>query len=112
MPRLRRVHAGAQARNGKGDAYAHRKRCHPGAIERRWTRELVISAMLEWREQYGRLLSSYDWSRSHARLRGGSALRRLEDGWWPSASVINAVFETWAEARYAAEACVAADRPA
>ncbi|MGZ6588882.1 MAG: hypothetical protein ACXVHX_31960 [Solirubrobacteraceae bacterium] len=24
-------------RNGKGDAYAYCKACHPGAIERRWT---------------------------------------------------------------------------
>ena len=30
-----------QPRNGKGDAYAYCKRCHPGAIERRWTQELV-----------------------------------------------------------------------
>ena len=28
-----------QPRNGKGDAYAYCKACHPGAIERRWTRE-------------------------------------------------------------------------
>src|SRR5438067_10702691 len=63
-----------QPRNGKGDAYAYCKACHPGAIERFWTRELVISAMLEWRERYGRLPSSYDWSRSHARRRGGQAL--------------------------------------
>ena len=34
-----------QPRNGKGDAYAYCKRCHPGAIQRRWTRDLVISAM-------------------------------------------------------------------
>ena len=27
-----------QPRNGKGDAYAYCKACHPGAIERRWTR--------------------------------------------------------------------------
>jgi hypothetical protein len=27
-----------QPRNGKGDAYAYCKRCHLGAIERRWTR--------------------------------------------------------------------------
>ena len=98
-----------RARNGKGDAYAFCKRCHPGAIERRWTRELVRLAMLEWRERYGRLPSSYDWSRTHARWRGGSALRRLEDGRWPSASVISALFGTWAEARHAAVACVAAD---
>ena len=98
-----------QPRNGKGDAYAYCKRCHPGAIERRWTRELVISAMLAWHEHYGRLPSSYDWSRTHARGRGGSALRRLEDGRWPSASVISALFGTWAAARHAAEACVATD---
>ncbi len=47
-----------QPRKGKGDAYAYCKACHPGAIERKWTRELVISAMLEWRERYGRLPSS------------------------------------------------------
>ena len=28
-----------QPRNGKGDAYAYCKACHPGAIERRWTRD-------------------------------------------------------------------------
>src|SRR5205823_13332802 len=59
-----------QPRNGKGDAYAYCKRCHPGAIKRRWTRELVIAAMLAWCEHYGRLPSSYDWSRTHARRRG------------------------------------------
>ena len=42
-----------QPRNGKGDAYAYCKACHPGAIERRWTRERVIGAMLEWRARYG-----------------------------------------------------------
>jgi hypothetical protein len=69
-----------QPRNGKGDAYAYCKRCHPGAIERRWTRELVVSAMLAWRERYGRWPSSYDWSRTHARRRGEQALRRLAGG--------------------------------
>ena len=91
-------------RNGKGDAYAYCKRCHPGAIERKWTRELVIAAMLEWRERYGRLPSSYDWSRTHARRRGEQALRRLEEGHWPAASVVSAVFRTWAAARQAAAA--------
>ena len=28
-------------RNGKGDAYAYCKRCHPGAIAPKWTRERV-----------------------------------------------------------------------
>jgi AraC-like DNA-binding protein len=92
-----------QPRNGKGDAYAYCKRCHPGAIKRKWTPELVISAMLEWRGRYGWLPSSYDWSRTHARRRGGSALRRSNEGSWPPASVVTALFGTWATARRAVE---------
>ena len=88
-----------QPRNGKGDAYAYCKRCHPGAIRRQWTRALVISAMVEWRERYGRLPSSYDWSRTHARRRGGHALDRLAKGDWPAASVVTRLFGTWAAAR-------------
>ena len=38
-----------QPRNGKGDAYAYCKRCHPGAIAPQWTRERVIEAMRAWR---------------------------------------------------------------
>jgi len=34
-----------QPRNGKGDAYAYCHACHPGAIERRWSRERVLEAM-------------------------------------------------------------------
>src|SRR5579864_36490 len=49
-----------QPRHGKGDAYRYSKRCKPGAIERKWTRERVIAAMVEWRGRYGRLPSSYD----------------------------------------------------
>ena len=98
----RRCGAYTQPRNGKGDAYAYCKRCHRGAIERRWTRKLVISAMLEWRERYGLLPSSYDRSRTHARRRGEGALRRLAGGRWPSASLVTAVFGTWAAAREAA----------
>ena len=59
-----------QPRNGKGDAYTYSKAGHPGAIERRWTRERVVAAMGLWRERYGRLPSSYDWSRTHGRRRG------------------------------------------
>jgi hypothetical protein len=91
-----------QPRNSNGDASAYCKRCHPGAIERRCTPELVISAMLEWRERYGPLPSSYDWSRTHARQRGGNALERLAEGEWPAASVVTAPFGTWARARMAA----------
>jgi hypothetical protein len=89
-------------RNGKGDAYAYCKACHPGAIERRWTRERVIDAMLDCRSLYGRLPSSYDWSRTHADRRGGEPLRRLSDGAWPAASVVTARFGTWAAAHVAA----------
>ena len=88
-----------QPRNGKGDAYAYCKACHPGAIERRWTRERVLAAMAEWRSRYGRLPSSYDWSRAHAHRRGGEALERLARGDWPAASVVTRLFGTWAAAR-------------
>jgi AraC-like DNA-binding protein len=93
-----------QPRNGKGDAYAYCKRCHAGAIQRRWSRDGVLAAMAEWRERYGRLPSSYDWSRTHARRRGGEALRRLEAGDWPPASVVTKLFGSWASARRAGEA--------
>jgi AcrR family transcriptional regulator len=91
-----------QPRNGKGDAYAYCKACHPGASERRWTRARVIDAMRAWRELYGRLPSSYDWSRTHARRRGGEALERLAKHEWPSAAVVTEVFGGWAAARTAA----------
>ena len=74
---------------GKGDAYAYCKRCHRGAIKPRWTRELVLKAMCEWRARYGRPPSSYDWSRTHAERRGGAAPRRLNEGEWPAASVVS-----------------------
>jgi hypothetical protein len=93
-----------QPRNGKGDAYAYCKVCHPGAIERRWTRERVLDAMAEWRDRYGRLPSSYDWSATHARRRAGEALRRLKEGEWPPASVVTDVPGSWGEARAGAEA--------
>jgi Sigma-70, region 4 len=94
--------ADTQPRNGKGDAYRYCKRCHPGAIQRKWTRKLVLAAMLEWQKRYGRLQSSYDWSRTHAQRRGGSALKRLNAGEWPSASVVSHVFGSWKAAREAA----------
>jgi AraC-like DNA-binding protein len=90
-----------QPRNGKGDAYAYCKACHPGAIERRWTPGRVLEAMVVWELRYGRLPSSYDWSRTHARRRGGDALRRLNHGCWPSASVVTVVWGSWSAARSA-----------
>jgi hypothetical protein len=91
-----------QPRNGKGDAYAYCKACHPGAIERRWTRQRVLDAMWVWQARHGRLPSSYDWSRTHARRRGGEALARLAEGDWPSTSVVTRTYGTWAAAREAA----------
>ena len=91
-----------QPRNGKGDAYAYCKACHPGAIARRWTRDGVLEAMRDWAVRYGRLPSSYDWSGMHAHRRGGAALERLSAGDWPSASVVTGVFGSWAAARSAA----------
>ena len=93
-----------QPRNGKGDAYRYCKRCRPGATQRKWTRELVTAAMLDWLSSYGRLPSSYDSSRTHARRRGGLALRRLSEEEWPAASVVTALFGTWAAARRMASA--------
>jgi len=90
-----------QPRNGKGDAYAYCKACHPGATAVRWTRERVVAAMREWDDHFGRLPSSYDWSRTHAHRRGGEALSRLAKGEWPSASVVTDRFGTWAAAREA-----------
>ncbi|HEY6399659.1 MAG TPA: hypothetical protein VIX82_19605 [Solirubrobacteraceae bacterium] len=69
-----------QPRNGKGDAHAYCKACHPGAIERRWTSERVLDALREWRARYGRLPSSYDWSRTHAQRRGGRRARAAGEG--------------------------------
>jgi hypothetical protein len=100
-----------QPRNGKGDAYAYCKACHPGAIERRWTSERVLRAMRDWRERYGRLPSAYDWSRTHARQRGGEALKRLDEGRWPSASVVSDAFGSWAAARAAADGPEQGARP-
>ena len=91
-----------QPRNGKGDAYAYCKACHPGAIKRRWTRERVLEAMARLADRYGRLPSSYDWSRTHARRRGGEALERLGGGVWPAASIVTRLFGTWAAASAAA----------
>jgi hypothetical protein len=62
------------------------------AIERRWTPARVLGATLLWELRYGRLPSSYDWSGTHARRRGGEALRRLNERSWPSASVVTAVW--------------------
>jgi transposase len=97
--------APTQPRNGKGDAYEYCKTCHPGAIATEWTAARVREAMRAWQVRYGRLPSSYDWSRTHARRRGGRALERLEDGEWPPASVVGDVYGSWDAARADAFPC-------
>ena len=94
--------AETQPRNGKGDAYAYCKGCHPGAIQPIWTGDRVAEAMCRWLIAFGRLPTSYDWSRTYASRRGGDALTRLASGEWPAASVVTRLFGTWAAARAAA----------
>ena len=90
--------APTQPRNGKGDAYAYCKACHPGAIAPRWTRESVRAAMRAWHDRYGKPPSSYDWSRTHAGRRGAEALARLADGDWPAPATVTDLYGTWAAA--------------
>jgi sigma-70-like protein len=85
-------------RGGKGDAYEYCKRCRPGAIARQWTRERVRDAMRAWRARYGTAPSSYDWSRTHARRRGGEALKRVRAGQWPAPSTVIELYGSWAAA--------------
>jgi AcrR family transcriptional regulator len=87
------------ARGGKGDAFEFCKRCHPGAIAPTRTRGWVRDAMRAWRARYGSPPSSMDWSRTHARRRGGEALKRLRDQDWPSPSTVVDLYGTWAAAR-------------
>jgi hypothetical protein len=86
------------SRGGKGDAYEYCKRCHPGAIAPVRTREWVRDAMRAWAERSGRPPSSTDWSRTHARRRGGEALQRLRDGDWPPSSTVVDLYGSWAAA--------------
>ncbi|MGZ4287326.1 MAG: sigma-70 region 4 domain-containing protein, partial [Solirubrobacteraceae bacterium] len=90
--------APTSARGGKGDAYEYCKRCRPGAIARHWTRERSRDAMRGWRARYGAAPSSYDWSRTHARRRGGEALKRLQAGEWPGPSTVIDLYGSWAAA--------------
>ena len=83
------------ARGGKGDAYQFCKGCHPGAIAPTRTREWVRDAMRAWRQLYGTPPSSTDWSRTHARRRGGDALERLLARDWPAPSTVIDIYGSW-----------------
>jgi AraC-like DNA-binding protein len=90
--------ASTTARGGKDDAYEYCKRCHPGAISREWTRDQVRKALGEWKRLYGELPSSYDWSHTHARRRGGEAPARIEQRRWPAPATVTEVYGSWAAA--------------
>jgi hypothetical protein len=83
------------ARAGKGDAYEYCKRCHPGAIAATRTRDWVRDAMRAWQQPYGRPPSSTDWSRTHARRRGGEALKRFRAQDWPAPSTVIDIHGSW-----------------
>ena len=55
--------------------------------------------MREWHARYGRLPSSYDWSRKHAHRRGGEPFERLSGADWPSATAVTGVYGSWKVAR-------------
>jgi hypothetical protein len=101
--------AATSARNGKGDTYDYCRRCHPGASARRCTRVWVREAMRDWQRRYGGWPSSTDWSRTHARRRGGQALRRWQARDWPAPSTVIELYGSWAAARADA---VTGDEPA
>ena len=84
--------------DGKGRASRHCQRCKPQSVPQ-WTRELVRAAHRRWYERYGFVASSYDWSGTHARRRGGTALARYESGDWPSGPVIRRLYGSAANAR-------------
>jgi hypothetical protein len=58
----------------------------------------VRDTLLAWRDRYGRLPTSYDWSRTHAHRRGGQALARLADGDWPSSATVTDLYRGWTAA--------------
>ena len=90
--------AATSGADGKGRASRRCQRCKPQSVPT-WTRERVRSAHRTWHVRFGFVASSYDWSGTHARRRGGAALERFEAGDWPSGPVIRRLYGTQAAAR-------------
>jgi hypothetical protein len=90
---------GSPTSGGDGKTRA-RRYCqhHQGEARRTWTRERILEAILAWQARYGTPPSSYDWSRTHARRKGGEALQRLQDADWPSPRTVTRLYGTWAAA--------------
>jgi hypothetical protein len=84
--------------DGRGRASRHCQRCKPQSVPRR-VRESVSAAHRRWYERYGFIATTYDWSGTHARRRGGPALARYESGDWPSGPVIRRLYGSVANAR-------------
>ena len=101
--RLRRHAASAAARRPPAPTASAARRATASAASRshapRWTRELVRGAHRFWRERFGFIASSVDWSGTHARRRGGDALERYQSARWPSQSVIRRLYGSPAAAR-------------
>jgi hypothetical protein len=55
--------------------------------------------MRRWQSLYGAAPSSYDWSRTHARARGGAALARLSAEVWPAPATVIDLYGSWAAGR-------------
>ena len=55
-----------------------------------------LSLWCAWRASYGAAPSSYDWSRTHARRRGGKAHKRLQAGERPAPSTVIDLYGSWA----------------
>src|ERR1700749_44119 len=59
----------------------------------RWTREAIITKILEWNERYGEPPCSADWNPSLARWRAQEwRAERYRDGAWPSTNAAKRLF--------------------
>ena len=100
---LRRHAASAAARRPPAPTARAARRATASAASRNRGRagraRRVRGAHRFWRERFGFIASSVDWSGTHARRRGGAALERYRSARWPSQSVIRRLYGTPAAAR-------------
>jgi hypothetical protein len=65
-----------------------------GRRVRRWTRDLIITKILEWNDRYGEPPCSADWNPSLARWRAQEwRAERYRDGIWPSTNAAKRPFD-------------------
>ena len=94
-----RCGAPTQARNGKTDAHAFCKKCHPGAVALKWTCKHIREAMRARQQRCDNPPTSYHWSPTHAGRRGHEALLRPQDDEWPPRSTANELYAGWTASR-------------